>query len=216
MKFTKDDARKDLMSKIPSKGETLQLSERSINEQLETLMPLLANEETELDDFVSRVLPIFKTADANIRANVSAQVREYKEQNPVPQPTKKQEGGKVEDDALKALLTRIDELEAKNAQNERIATLANRKTEVVGKMKEKGCKDEEWIETFMSVVNLEGEDFNAENLADQYIGVYNKSKSKYNPDITPSSTGGGKKDAYLEEVLGSAAEFAKSQRLEEV
>ena len=213
MKFTKDDARKDLMSKIPSKGETLQLSERSINEQLETLMPLLANEETELDDFVSRVLPIFKTADANIRANVSAQVREYKEQNPV---IKKQGEVKTDDEALKALLSRIDELEKKNAQNERVATLANRKTEVIGKMKEKGCKDEEWIETFMAVVNLDSEDFNAEVLADQYIGVYNKSKSKYNPDITPNPTGGGKKDAYLEEVLGSAAEFAKSQRLEEV
>lgn len=213
MKFTKDDARKDLMSKIPNKGETLQLSERSINEQLETLMPLLANEETELDDFVSRVLPIFKTADANIRANVSAQVREYKEQNPV---TKKQGEVKTDDEALKALLSRIDELEKKNAQNERVATLANRKTEVIGKMKEKGCKDEEWIETFMAVVNLDSEDFNAEVLADQYIGVYNKSKSKYNPDITPNTAGGGKKDAYLEEVLGSAAEFAKSQRLEEV
>ena len=91
MKFTKEEACKDLMSKIPTKGETLQLSERSINEQLETLMPLLANDETELEAFVTSVLPIFKTADANISANVSAQVEDYKEKNPITPPKKEEE-----------------------------------------------------------------------------------------------------------------------------
>ena len=96
MKFTKEDACKDLMSKIPSTGETLQLSERSINAQVETLLPLLANDETELADFVSQVLPIFKTADANIRGDVSAQVRAYKESNPIKEVEKTTEEKKEE------------------------------------------------------------------------------------------------------------------------
>ena len=55
MKFTKDDVRKELSTQIVAKGETLSLSERSINEQLDTLMSLLANDETELEDFVNPI-----------------------------------------------------------------------------------------------------------------------------------------------------------------
>ena len=86
MKFTKEDARKELMSKIPNKGQTLQLSERSINEMLETLMPLVANDETELSDFVDRVLPTFKTADGNVRHEVSAGINKYKEETRYEEP----------------------------------------------------------------------------------------------------------------------------------
>jgi hypothetical protein len=116
MKFTKEEACKDLMSQIPTKGETLQLSERSINEQLETLMPLLANDETELADFIVSVLPVFRTADANVRANVSGQVKDYKEKNPVTPIVKKEDEKPAEDDAMAKALARIEELERKNAE----------------------------------------------------------------------------------------------------
>ena len=52
MKFTKDEAYKDLVAKMTAKGEKLNLSDRSINEQLETLMTLIANDETELNDLL--------------------------------------------------------------------------------------------------------------------------------------------------------------------
>ena len=77
MKFTKDDARKELSTRMTTKGEKLNLSERSLNEQLDTLIPLLANDETELSEFVEKVLPIFKTADANVRNDVSAGIKDY-------------------------------------------------------------------------------------------------------------------------------------------
>ena len=46
MKFTKEDANKELVRLMTEKGEKLNLSERSINEHLDNLMPLLANDET--------------------------------------------------------------------------------------------------------------------------------------------------------------------------
>ena len=171
MKFTKEDACKDLMSKIPTKGETLQLSERSINEQLETLMPLLANEETELADFITSVLPIFKTADANVRANVSAQVKEYKEKNPIQESPKKQDPSKKEDDEVAKLLERINALEQKNADNEKAKALAKRRSDVTAIMKEKGVKDGEWINDFLEAVNLEGDDFDATARAESYVKI---------------------------------------------
>ena len=82
-KFTKEQALEELKKQIPGKGEKLNLSERSISEQLETLMPLLTTDDTELSDFINKVLPIFKTADANVRNDVSVGIKDYKDKNPV-------------------------------------------------------------------------------------------------------------------------------------
>ena len=215
MKFTKEDACKDLMSKIPTKGETLQLSERSINEQLETLMPLLANDETELADFITSVLPIFKTADANVRANVSAQVKEYKEKNPIQEPPKKQEPSKKEDDEVAQLLERISALEKKNADNEKAKALAKRRSDVTAIMKEKGVKDGEWINDFLEAVSLDGDDFDAATRAESYVKIYNKTKSKVNKNLSPEeSEGGGGDDAKrIKSKIEAAKEYAKQQGL---
>ena len=215
MKFTKEDACKDLMSKIPSTGETLQLSERSISEQVETLLPLLANEETELADFVASVLPIFKTADANIRANVSAQVREYKEKHPNLEPPKKQEPSKKDDDEVAKLLERINALEKKNADNEKARTLAQRRSDITAIMKEKGVKDGEWINDFLEAVSLEGEDFDATARAESYVKIYNKTKSQVNKNISPEdSNGGGGDDAKrIKSKIEAAKAYATQQGL---
>ncbi len=215
MKFTKEDACKDLMSKIPTKGETLQLSERSINEQLETLMPLLANDETELADFITSVLPIFKTADANVRANVSAQVKEYKEKNPIQETPKKQEQTKKEDDEVAKLLERIDALEKKNADNEKAKALAKRRSDVTAIMKEKGVKDGEWINDFLEAVSLDGDDFDAATRAESYVKIYNKTKSKVNKNLSPEeSEGGGGDDAKrIKSKIEAAKAYATQQGL---
>lgn len=215
MKFTKEDACKDLMSKIPTKGETLQLSERSINEQLETLMPLLANDETELADFITSVLPIFKTADANVRANVSAQVKEYKEKNPIQEPPKKQEQSKKEDDEVAKLLERINALEQKNADNEKAKALAKRRSDITAIMKEKGVKDGEWINDFLEAVSLDGEDFDAATRAESYVKIYNKTKSKVNKNLSPEeSEGGGGDDAKrIKSKIEAAKAYATQQGL---
>lgn len=215
MKFTKEDACKDLISKIPTKGETLQLSERSINEQLETLMPLLANDETELADFITSVLPIFKTSDANVRANVSAQVKEYKEKNPIQEPPKKQEPSKKEDDEVAKLLERINALEQKNADNEKAKALAKRRSDVTAIMKEKGVKDGEWINDFLEEVSLDGDDFDATTRAESYVKFYNKTKSKVNKNLSPEEPeGGGGDDAKrIKSKIEAAKAYATQQGL---
>ena len=68
MKFTKDEAYKELVARMTAKGEKLNLSERSINEQLENLISLVATDETEMSDFVEKILPLIKTADNNIES----------------------------------------------------------------------------------------------------------------------------------------------------
>lgn len=211
MKFTKEDARKELMSKIPNKGQTLNLSERSIDEQLETLMPLLANDETELSDFVTTVLPIFRTADGNVRNDVSAGIKTYKEQNPpIQTPPVNKVDDPNKDDVNADLLRRIEELEKRNADNEKNATLARRRDEVTAKLGEKGCKDAEWISTLLAEVSLEGDDFDAEDRAERYIKMYNKKSASAPRNVTPQKPAGSGEDSYLSEVLKAAGEKNKN------
>lgn len=185
------------------------MSERSINEQLETLMPLLANDETELADFVSNVLPVFKTADANVRANVSAQVKEYKEKNQISKSAPTQVAEK-KDDPNAELLKRIEELERRNAVNEKKATLANRRNEVATKLNEKGCKDNEWIESLLEEVSLDGDEFDAEARAEKYIKMYNKGNAKAPKNVTPQNPKGDSGSAYLNEILKKAGDKNKA------
>ena len=88
MKFTKEDANKELVARMTAKGEKLNLSQRSMNEQVEHMYTLIANEEMELVDFVDKVLPFVKTSDANVRNDVSQGIKDYKSHNPIVEPKK--------------------------------------------------------------------------------------------------------------------------------
>lgn len=184
---------------------------------LDTLMPLVANDETELDDFVTNVLPAFTTANMNIKNDVTVGIKDYKEKNPITPIVKEDDPSKKakEDDAMAKALARIEELEKKNAENERKAKLSNRRAEVVSKMKEKGVKDKEWINSFLDEVSLEGEDFDIEAKVESYVKVYNKSLAIVDPDVTPQSPNKNRgEDKELSNVIKGASDFVKAQRLD--
>lgn len=213
MKFTKEDACKELVSKIPNKGQTLNLSERSINEQLDTLIPLIANDETELNDFIEKVLPVFKTADGNVKNDVSVGINEYKKNNPPQQTTPPTEPKKEEpivDNANEALLKRLEALESELAESKKNKTIKGLREQLVSEMKNKGVKDDEWIESFVSEINIT-EDFDVNAKAEHYVGVYNKMNARINPNVTPKGTGGGNADEKrISDVIAAAAELAKN------
>lgn len=217
-KFTKEQALEELKKQIGGKGEKLNLSERSINEQLDTLMPLLAKEDTELSDFINTVLPIFKTADANVRNDVSAGIKDYKEKNPIqtPQPPSHKPDDDANADAMATALKRIEELERKNAENEALALRNKRRSDIISKMSEKGCKDKEWISNLLDEVNLEGEDFDADARAEKYIKMYNKSKANSPSSVTPlDTTGRTEVDKALKDTIAAAGRFVQSQSLQQ-
>ena len=218
MKFTKEEASKELTAKIPQAGQTLNLSERSVNEMLDKLLPLLANDDTELDAFVDSVLPMFVIADGNVKHDVSRGIMDYKEKNPIVTPKKedgKEPTKKNEEDAMAKALARIEELERKNADNERKAKLTSRREEIASKMREKGVKNREWVNSFLDEVSFDGDDFDIDAKVDSYVKMYNLSNANYDPDATPRSTSGGKgEDKALNDVIKGASQFVKSQRLD--
>lgn len=210
MKFTKEDACKELVKQMTARGEALNLSTRSINEQLEQLMPLLANDETELSDFIASTLPIFKTADANVRNDVSEGIRKYKDENPIKQTPKTTTTQPTGNEELEEMRKRLEKMESEyNSRIER-ERVENTRNQIVQKLKEKGVKDSEWAKSLVSEITI-GENFDIEAKVEAYLNLYNKVKAQINPDVTPQNAGGGvQKD---DETIKQAAAIAKANRL---
>lgn len=217
MKFTKDQAYKELVAKMTAKGEKLNLSERSINEQLDTLIPLIATEESELSDFIEKCLPVFKTADANIRNDVSGGIKTYIEANPYKEPDKKGNENKGEkkteptNDANAELLKRLEVLETELSTAKKEKQLSDIRKDVIAKLKDKGVKNDEWINDFLAEVQIT-EDFDVDSKVDTYVKFYNKSHATVNTDVTPEgATGGGQGNTYIDSVIKSLSDKAKGQ-----
>lgn len=217
MKFTKEEACKHITSKFSETGQTRYISERSINEILDTLMPLLANDETELDSFVTSVLPAIKSADMNIKNDISVGIKDYKEKNPITPPKKEEEAKKEEekkDDKYEALLARLEAMETAHKEEETKKKVKSLREDFIAKAKEKGVKNENWLKDYAEEITI-GENFDVEAKADSCLKFYNKFKSKMNTDISPEDGGGDNHDAskYLKEVIARAGKKAESERL---
>lgn len=209
MKFTKEEANKELVAKMTSKGEKLNLSQRSMNEQVEHLYTLIANEEMELADFVEKVLPFVKTSDANVRNDVSQGIKDYKTQNPIVEP--KKDPIVEPNDPNKALLERLEALEKKNRENELKLHNQNIKSNLSTKMKELGIKNTKWIDMMLENVSIT-EDFDVDTNATKYLELYNTMQADVDPSVTPNSTQGGKQD-YTTNAIKAAAAMAKANNL---
>lgn len=214
MKFTKEDANKELVAKMTANGESLSMSQRSITECIDNLYTVIASEEMELSDFVEKALPFFKTANSNIRNDVSAGIKKYKEDNPAPQKEPvKNETKSDEEDSRDELLKRLEAMEKRMMESEMQTKRNAIKSTIVSKLNEKGLTDKEWIDAFLDEVPVT-EDIDIESKVEKYLNLYNKSKASVNPDITPNPSGGGKSgDEALTERIKSIKAYAESQNL---
>ena len=213
MKFTKDEAYKELVAKMTAKGEKLNLSERSVNEQLETLISLIANEEMELTDFVEKVLPVVKTTDANVRNDVSKGIKDYTDKNPYkqnePQPqTPPNEPNDTKTDFEK----RLEALEKRNQELELKALTETKKASLRAYLKEKGVANEDWIDLMLTEIAISGET-EIEQKGNALVEMYNKMYANMPNDTTPKGSGGASQDSKLSEKIKAAAELAKAQQL---
>ena len=212
MKFTKENAYEHLVSKLlTNKGQTLNISERSINEMLDTLIPLIANDETELNSFIDSVLPMFKTADLNVKNDVSVGIADFKKS--YSPPTGKNGDG-TQKDGNSELLQRLSELENKLKANEAKENATIMRKNFIEKSKEAGVKDDEWLNAYADILNI-GDGFDVDAQADSCLKFYNKSLSTIKKDATPKGGGGKSDDKHIQSVIASAAALAKASRGED-
>lgn len=210
MKFTKEDAYKHLVGKMtPNKGQTLNMSERSINEMLDTLIPLIANDETELDSFIESVLPMFKTADLNVKNDVTGGIKKYQEENPKPSTTQSTPGN-TNDAVVEEMRKRLEKMESEYNSRLEKERIESTRQQIIEKLKGKGVKDKEWVNSLLSEITIT-KDFDIDTKVESYLNLYNKIQAQFNPNLTPNGAGGtSQKD---DETIKQAAAIAKQNRL---
>lgn len=205
MKFTKEEAFESLKGILTNNGKkTLRMSEKSINRQLESLMPLIANEEMELKDFVDKVKDTFSVMNSNAEKDNSDFVKQWEKDHPQVNPEPPKADEPKEDDAIAKMLKRLEELEIREAARDKEAKMSQKKKDLLKAMKEKGIKDEQWSKDLVAEISLT-EDFDVEAKADSYLKLYNKSQAASAGDngATPAGTSnsGGNKEAHRFDYL---------------
>ena len=213
MKFTKEEAFESLKGILTNNGKkTLRMSEKSINRQLESLMPLIANEEMELKDFVDKVKDTFSVMNSNAEKDNSDFVKQWEKDHPQVNPEPPKADEPKPDDAMAKMLKRLEELENREAERDKEAKMSQKKKDLLKAMKEKGIKDEQWSKDLVAEISLT-EDFDVEAKADSYLKLYNKSQaaSAGGGDTTPFSTskGGNNADA---NPFKAASELMKQEK----
>lgn len=191
MKFTKDQAFESLKGILTNNGKkTLRMSEKSINKQLDSLMPLIANEEMELDDFVSKVKDTFSVMNSNAEKDNSDFIKQWEKEHPVTEPPKPNEkdGGGEKDEMIQKLMQRMEELEKRNEERTKAEKISLKRKELEEAMEKKGIKDKTWRRDFIAEIQI-SEDMDVDEKADSFLKIYNRSKASETDDSYSPATG---------------------------
>jgi hypothetical protein len=106
MKFTKDQALQNLKAQFSAKGENLKLSDRTLSETIETLMPALTTDDTEIDSFIKVLYPVVKTTNGNFIKETTDHVKSWEEAHPEKKkPEEKPSNGQFDPDAIGKMIS---------------------------------------------------------------------------------------------------------------
>ena len=205
MKFTKEEAGKEIAAKLSKSVENIGAWDRTIRENVETLWGILGEEnEIELGDFVTKALPLFNTTAGFMRKTNADLAKSYEEKIEL---LKQQKPTSQTSDPNKELIERLAALEKANEEQKTKLAIDAKRQELTDKLKEKGVKDAKWINDLFGLVSVqEDTDVNAE--VDKYVNLYNSSRSRYNSNVTPSSSKNDPDD-YVNSTIKNAVNIIK-------
>lgn len=207
MNFTKEQAFEKLKGLLTNNGKkALRMSERSIDAQLDALIPLIANDDMELDDFIEKVKSSFTVMNSNVEKDNSDFVKKWEREH--KKNDDDDDDGKATD-ANEALLKRIEELERRDEERSMASKIETKKNELASALKNKGVKSEAWIRDILSEIDVR-EDTDVEVRTEALLKLYNKSNVVVDNDTTPLSTSSKRKD--LEESLSDVRDLIKRNR----
>lgn len=211
MKFTKEEARKELTAILTPSVENINKWERTINENVETLCSILGEDsEIELSDFIQKALPLFNTIAGFLRKENSDLAKSYEEKikklNTPTDPPKTPVDG-VNDELLK----RLKALEDDNALQKLALKKEEYKRDITAKLKEKGVANDKVIDILLNDLVV-SDNFNVDESTEHFLTMYNALKADFNPNATPHDTSGEPKD-YTSDTIKAAASIAKQNAL---
>lgn len=212
MKFTKEEASKELTSKLSTKVENIDLWQRTIRENVETLWSIYGeNSDVELSVFVANALPLFETTAGFIRktnADVAKPLQEKIKQLQEEQVAHKQQAPKEPNEAL---IKRLEALEEENNRQKRELKTREMKTKFAKMLSDKGVANEGFVNA-MADKQAFTDDFDFEAASNACLELYNSVRADVAKNVTPQSTKGGV-SSYTTDTIKAAAEIAKKQTL---
>lgn len=221
MKFTKEQAFEKLKGILTENGKkTLRMTEISINRQLDALMPILASEETELDDFVEKSKESFSTMNSNAEYDNSKFAKSFeqefkekweKEHQTTPPITPPTNGGGSENELMKQMQEELRQLKEDNAKSKAEKEITGKRSELVSKLKEKKIEDEKWIDAYIKKLPINA-DTDVETEANDALAFYNISNSHVGSGVTPQ---GGGSSASVDENEFSRIKKERESRIEQ-
>jgi hypothetical protein len=222
MKFKVSDAAKKIRSSLTKGGKTCFLSDKTINDNLESLMQLLVNDETELDDFVAQVEPYFKTSNGGAQNDQATFINKWNEEHPAPQPQEKPNEQpanpqNVADPAMAQLLKemqqKLETMEKERASEKAALALSEKRTALKDAFKAKGINDEEWISSLIGKISVSA-DTDVEKEVDDLAKLYNKGNvTKSTPIPGTPKPGGGERETPLQIAARMAKERNEQNKL---
>ena len=105
MKFTKENALEQIKLQLGQTPDQQVASDRTLSETIDNLLPLIANDDMELTDFVTKVMPSMKSVNLNVKNDVTTKIKDFKtnykpettvEKKPDEKPDEKSDERKVE------------------------------------------------------------------------------------------------------------------------
>ena len=210
MKFTTEQAVEALRAELTNKGrKTQHVFDRTITTLVETLTKnkRFVDDEMGLPDFVADAIEILNAYEGDARKK-NSDFAKYKELHPEsnPNPPADSEPPKpAESPKIAELMERIAALEKDKADANKRASIAQKRKDITAKLKEKGVKDDEWLNDLLSEVNIT-EDFDVDAKTESYVKLYNKSKANGGGSVPPANPngGGGNPANAMDDVLALA------------
>ncbi len=213
MKFTKKQLLDTLKGKLTANGKHLSISDKTITSLSDSHYDLLVNEETELDDFVSRILPQFVTLNGNYEKDNADFIKSWQKDHPSGNGGKGEGNGNADDNGngngngnsggsspeLTALLERLNKLEEKEAAVEAEKVLSQKRSELRAKLKENGVKDDKWAETYLKKLTITN-DSDLDKEAADALEFYNMAHSSTTHN-TPGGSGGSETKTDWSDVI---------------
>lgn len=211
MKFTKNELLEALKAKLTPNGKTLAMSERTLSANVEKIYKRLekASNEDELADVVTEYLPDLEEINGNIQKDNSDFIKKWKEEHkdPKPEPAPKPNNGGGED-KLDKLLKEIEGLKSEREAEKTERAISQKRSELISRFKEKGIKDEKWLESYMKKLSV-SKDTDTDAETEDALAFYNLSHAGTGQGNPGTAGGAGQKGE--EDFINRLKGYAEKQ-----
>lgn len=204
--------KEQLLSEMTGRLGTTGLSERTVSEYVDNILPTITSDEQVNDAFWDMHTRILKSVEGNLNHDVANRVNTFKAEwekaNPKKQEPPKQEPTKEPQMELyEALVKKIESLEKQNAESNLKATVSEIKGKVLSKADELKVSNRNlWNDAVSAVVYSEG--MTESDMLVKAKEIYeSKQKAYFGDGAVPYSTGSSSNQKKAEEDLD--AYFAK-------